>query len=182
MIEPRLRADVMKPSALGAAEVAIWHEMLAASPHLQRAFFTPAFATACERATGLAYVAVVIEGPTIRAFLPFQFRTAWHRRIRLAQRIGGGLSDNAGLVAWPDFRIAATLLLRLCGLASLNLNHMMDGRDCFGLDVNWSDMGYVTDLAGGPDAFFTDLLARNRDLCAIRSGDSGSSPSRTVRW
>lgn len=164
MIGPRLRADVMRPSALGAPEVAIWQEMLAASPYLQRAFFTPAFALACERATGLAYVAVVKEGSAIRGFLPFQFRTAWHRRIRLAQRIGGGLSDNAGLVAWPDFRIAATRLLRLCDLASLNLNHIMEGQDRFGLDVNWSDIGYVTDLAGGPDAYFTDLLTRNRDF------------------
>ncbi|HTI79806.1 MAG TPA: GNAT family N-acetyltransferase [Acetobacteraceae bacterium] len=164
MIAPDLRAEVIQLSALGAAEVAIWYEMLAASPHLQRAFFTPAFALACERTTGLAYVAVVTEGATIRAFLPFQFRTAWHRRIRLAQRIGGGLSDNAGLIAWPDFRITATRLLRLCGLAALNLNHIMDGQDRFGLDVNWSDIGYVTDLTGGPDAYFTDLLTRNRDF------------------
>lgn len=164
MIAPRLRAEVMQPSALGGAEVATWHEMVAASSHLQRAFFTHAFALACERTTGLAYVAVVHEGGTIRAFLPFQFRTAWHRRIRLAQRIGGGLSDNAGLIASPDFRIAAIPLLRLCRLASLNLNHIMEGQDRFGLDVRWSDIGYVTDLAGGPNAYFTDLAIRNRDF------------------
>lgn len=164
MNEPLLRAEVMKPSELGEGELSVWRAMLATSAHLQRAFFTPAFAIACERATGLAYVGILREGATVRAILPFQFRTAWHRRLRLAHRIGGELSDNAGLIAWPDVRIANTRLLRLCELASLNLNHIMEGQDRYGLDVNWSDIGYVTDLASGPDAYFADLSGRNRDF------------------
>lgn len=162
MIDPRLKAEVVRPSVLGAAEIAAWYQMVEASPHLQRAFFTPAFALACERATGLAYVGVLHEGASIRAFMPFQFRSPWHRRIRLAQRIGGGLSDNAGLIAWPNFRITNARLLRVCGLASLNMSHIMEGQDCFGLEAEWSDISYVTDLASGPDAYFADLLMRSR--------------------
>jgi CelD/BcsL family acetyltransferase involved in cellulose biosynthesis len=164
MIQPRLCAEVMRPSQLGTVEIAAWHGMMGASPHLQRAFLTPAFALACERATGLAYVGVLHEGATIRAFMPFQFRSVWHSRIRLAHRIGGGLSDNAGLIASPDFRITVAGLLRLCGLASLNLSHIMEDQDRFGLDADWSDISYVTHLGAGPDAYFTDLLARNRDF------------------
>jgi CelD/BcsL family acetyltransferase involved in cellulose biosynthesis len=160
--EPRLDVDVLRPSQLGASEIGAWREMVNASPHLQRAFLTPTFALACEQATGLAYVAILHEGATIRAFLPFQYRSCWHRQIRLAQRIGGSLSDNAGLIAWPDVRINTARLLRLCGVASLNLSHIMEGQDRYGLEVNWSDVGYVTDLSRGPDAYFAELLARNR--------------------
>lgn len=162
MHEASLRAEVMKPSELGEGELVAWREMLAASENLQRAFFDPAFALACESATGLAYVGILYEGATVRAILPFQFRSVWHRRIRLAHRIGGELSDNAGLIAWPDVRITNTGLLRLCRLASLNLSHIMEGQDQFGLDVDWSDISYVTNLSGGSDAYFADLLANNR--------------------
>lgn len=164
MTDARLRADVVRPSALDAEAVKVWARMQAASPLLQRAFFTRAFALASERATGRAFVAVLHADATIQAFLPFQFRSAWHRRIRLAERIGGELSDNAGIVAWPDFRIDAASLLRLCGLASLNLSHIMDGQHSFGLDAEWSEISYVTDLNNGPEGYFADLLARNRDF------------------
>jgi CelD/BcsL family acetyltransferase involved in cellulose biosynthesis len=138
--------------------------MLAQTPSLQRAFFTPAFALASERATDRAYVAVLHAGSTIRGFLPFQFKSVWHQRIRLAERIGGNLSDNAGLIAWPDFRIDSVSLLRLGGLASLHLSHIMEGQDQFGLDADWSQVSYVTDLKAGPDAYFAELFERDRRL------------------
>jgi len=164
MTEARFRADVIRPSQLDAEAIKTWHRMQVASPSLQRAFFTPAFALASERATGRAFVAVLHAGAAIQAFLPFQFRTAWHQRIRLAERIGGNLSDNAGIIAWPDFKTDAASLLRLCGLASLNLSHIMDGQDRFGLDAEWSEVSCVTDLSSGPNVYFAGLLARNRDF------------------
>jgi CelD/BcsL family acetyltransferase involved in cellulose biosynthesis len=159
-----MRAEVLPPSALGRSEIQLWHNILEASPHLQRAFFTPAFALACERAIGRAYVAVLHANGTVRGFLPFQFRSRWHQTIRMADRIGGNLSDNAGLVAWPDVRTDSSSLLRLCGLASLTLSHLMPDQGRFGLDAEWTDIGYVTDLSDGPDAYFAGLLARNKDF------------------
>ncbi len=50
-------------------------------------------------------MAVVHEGSNIQAFLPFQFHSAWHQRLRLAERIGGNLSDAAGVIGWPDLWI-----------------------------------------------------------------------------
>ena len=54
-----LRADVVRPSALGAVELATWQQIQARWPALQRAFLTPQFALACEQANGRAYVAVL---------------------------------------------------------------------------------------------------------------------------
>jgi CelD/BcsL family acetyltransferase involved in cellulose biosynthesis len=162
--DSRLRADVVPPSALSPSEIELWHRMLVQTPSLQRAFLTPAFALACERATARAHVAVLRAGATIHAFLPFQFKSAWHQRIRLAERIGGNMSDNAGLIACPDFRTDAQSLLRLGGLASLQLSHLMEGQDQFGLDAEWSQISYVTDLNAGPDAYFAALFERDRGL------------------
>jgi CelD/BcsL family acetyltransferase involved in cellulose biosynthesis len=164
MTDLGLRVEVMRPSALGAGEITLWHQMLQASPFLQRAFFSPAFALACDQVNKHAYVAVLHSGPTICGFLPFQFKSAWHQRVGLAERIGGDMSDNAGLIAWPDFSITAPRLLRLSKLASLSLSHIMIGQDRFGLTAEWSQLSYVADLSAGPDTYFAKLLARDRDL------------------
>src|SRR5271157_4020008 len=159
-----LRAEVVRPSTLGASERAQWQAMQAQSPSLQRAFLSPTFAQACERANGRAYVAVLRDAGAIRGFFPFQFRSVWHQNLRLGERIGGGLSDAAGLIATPDLRISAALLLRLAGLSSLSITHLMAGQELFGLDAEWSQVGHITDIRDGPDAYFTALLQRDRIL------------------
>jgi CelD/BcsL family acetyltransferase involved in cellulose biosynthesis len=162
--ESTLRADVMRPSALGVGEITLWHQMLASRCSLQRAFFTPTFAQACERATGRAYVAVLYDGGGVRGFLPFQFASTWHERLRLAERIGGALSDAAGLVAWPDVRISAAALLRLARLGSMVITHLMEDQELFDLDATWSDIGFVTDVEAGSDSFFAAMGERSRDF------------------
>jgi hypothetical protein len=130
---------------------------LAGSRSLQRAFFSPTFALACERAIGRTYVVVLHDDASIRGFLPFQFRSAWHERLRLAERIGGDLSDASGVIAWPDLRINSTLLMRLAGLASLFINHLMEDQGQFGIEATWSRVGYVTDVHTGPSAYFAAM-------------------------
>ncbi len=152
----------MRPSALGAAERARWQDIQAHSAWLGRAFLTPSFAEACERAYGRAYVAVLHRGGSIEGFLAFQFRSMWHERLRFAERIGGDMSDAAGLVAPPEFRITAHRLLRLAGLSSLIVSHLMPGQEQFGLDAAWSDSAYLTDLRAGDEAFYQNLLVRER--------------------
>jgi CelD/BcsL family acetyltransferase involved in cellulose biosynthesis len=159
-----LRADVLRPSSLGTGELVAWRQMQTQWPPLQRAFLTPRFALACEHAHGRAYVAVLHHGGAVRGFLPFQFRSAWHQRLRIAERIGGALCDAAGLVAVPGLRVSGSQLLRAMGLSSLQMSDLITGQEQLGLHADWSQSGYVTDLSGGPDAYFAALLARDRAL------------------
>lgn len=159
-----LRAEVVRPSELGATELATWRQLQARNESLQRAFLTPTFAQVSERANGRAYVAVLHHGGTPCGFFAFQFASVWHQRLRLAERIGGGLSDAAGVVASPDLRITSSLLLRLARLSSLSITHLVAGQEVFGLDAVWSRVGHITDLRDGPDAYFAALLQRDRIL------------------
>ncbi len=154
----------MRPSALGAEERAHWQLMQAQCAPLRRAFLSLTFAKACERANGRAFVAVLHRGGAICGFFPFQFRSLWHQRLRLAERVGGEMSDAAGLIAAPELRIDAASLLRLAGLSSATMTHLVAGQEQFGLDAIWSRVGHIVDIREGPDAYFAALLRRDRIL------------------
>jgi CelD/BcsL family acetyltransferase involved in cellulose biosynthesis len=164
VIEQGLRGVVLRPSELNSGEITLWQQMLAQSRSLQRAFFTHGFAHACERASGRAYVAVLHEGSNIRGFLPFQFRSAWHARLRLAERIGGNFSDAAGVIAWPGLKIDSAPLMRLAGLNTMFLTHLVEDQAQIGLDAEWSNMGYMTDIGAGPEPYFAAMAKTHRDL------------------
>jgi len=160
--EEALRADVLRPSALGAAELAAWRQMQMRSASLRRAFLSPTFAQACERAHGRAYVAVLHQGGGIRGFFPFQFRSAWHERLRLAERIGGDLSDAAGVIAGDDLRLSSASLMRLCDLGSLVITHLIENQMRFGLDAALWNVGHLIEIGRASNAYFTALTERNR--------------------
>lgn len=157
-----LRAEVKRPSGLDRTELAAWHGILAEVPALCRAFFTPAFALACERAHGRAFVAVLREGSEPVAFLAFQFAGRWQQRVGLAERIGGELSDNAGLVTRPGFVITPAELLRLAGLGVLFISHLDPSQATHGLVAAETRLGHVVDLAGGSAAFIGHLERTNK--------------------
>lgn len=159
-----LKAEVVRPSELGTAERAIWACMMATTPALQRAFFSVSFADACESAHQNAFVAVLHQNGAPVAFFPFQFRSVWHRRLGLAERIGGDLSDNAGLVAQPGFVVTPPELLRLASLSGLFVSHIAPGQEAFGLCFVTAELGHVIDLAQGSAAYFAKLSTGRKPL------------------
>ena len=74
------------------------------------------------------------------------------------------MSDAAGIVADPALRVSAGSLLRLAGLSSLAMSHLVPGQEEIGLDAMWLQAGYVTNLHQGSAAYFTALFARDRGL------------------
>ena len=157
-----LSCEVVSSQALGRPEVAAWADMMARFRPLQRAFLTPTFAAACHHAYGRAYVAVVHSAGKIRAFLPFQFRSKWHYKLRLAERIGGELCDNAGLIAEPGFRVEPGTLLALCGLGGLFITHLGAEQDAFGLAASTRGIGHRIDLSAGAAGYFAMLRTERK--------------------
>jgi CelD/BcsL family acetyltransferase involved in cellulose biosynthesis len=163
-LTPTLFGEIVRPSELGPDEIDTWRRMLAHSPSLRRAFFTPTFALACERAHGRAYIALLRDRSGIHAFLPFQFKNVWHQRIKLAEQIGGNMSDATGLITWPDLQIALSTAIRFARLGSMFVSHLVVGQERFGGNVDWSQVGYLTNLQDGAAAYFASLLERDRLL------------------
>jgi CelD/BcsL family acetyltransferase involved in cellulose biosynthesis len=158
-----LKADLLRPSTHGQAELTVWNAMMAATPHLQHGFFAPRFARACEKAHGRVLIGVLHEGGTIRAFFPFQFRMAWHRLVGLAERIGDNLNDHAGLVAWSGFIIAPATLLRQCRLASMFLTNLAEVQTAFEIEAEIGRIDHRIDLAVSA-AYFAELSRTRRSF------------------
>ncbi|WP_291299254.1 GNAT family N-acetyltransferase [Elioraea sp.] len=163
---PALAAEVKPPAALDPHERAAWADAQAATPHLRRAFFTAGFARACGEAWPSARVAVFRESGEIAAFFPFQFAGPWERRMGLAERIGGSMSDHAGVIARPGFRIAPDVLLWKAGIGAMFVDHLTEGQEAFGLSTEEARPGHVIDLAAGPAAYFAALGAANKGFLA----------------
>lgn len=157
-----ISAQVKRPSALDAAERAAWLALMQDQPMLRRAFFTPAFALACEQAHGRAFVTVLYDAGRPVGFLPFQFAGAWQQRVGLAQRIGGELSDNAGLVAGPGFATTPAALLRHSRLGGMFVTHLVAGQERFGLPADETRIGHEIDVSAGAEAFVGHLDRTNR--------------------
>jgi CelD/BcsL family acetyltransferase involved in cellulose biosynthesis len=159
-----ITATVKRPSALDATEREAWRGFLADSPSLQRAFFAHGFALAAERAGFPARVAVLSQHGAPAAFLPFQFAGGWQRRLGLAERIGGHLSDHAGLVAKRGFTISPPRLLEMAGIGGLFIDHLSEGQAEFGLAAETTRPGHVIDIANGAAAYFTALESGNKSF------------------
>jgi CelD/BcsL family acetyltransferase involved in cellulose biosynthesis len=157
-----LSAEVKRPSALDAAEHAAWLAFMVAQPPLRRAFFAPAFALAAERAHGRAFVAVLRRAGRPVGFFPFQFKGAWQQAVGLAERVGGELSDNAGLVAEPGLVLTPETLLRLAGLGAAFITHLMEGQEAYGLAAAQTRIGHLVEIEAGPEAAIARLEATNK--------------------
>lgn len=90
------------------------------------------------------------------AFFPFQ-RT----RLGVGRAIGLGLSDAQGLVHRPGFQWDTRELLRACGLAVWEFDHLVEGQKPFEVGARGSFPSPVIDVERGYEAYLTRLRARS---------------------
>ena len=158
----QVTSEILRPSALSTDMIDIWHGFMDQSRHLQRGFFSPEFAQACEEAYGDARVVVIYQDDAVVAFFPFQYQTGFPAKLGMAVRIGEGMNDNAGLIAAPGFTIEPGELLRLSGLSHLYLTHLMEDQKQLGLTAERYQTGRIIDLQPGRDTLYASLETDNR--------------------
>jgi CelD/BcsL family acetyltransferase involved in cellulose biosynthesis len=158
------RCVISSPSQLTSKELGRWSEIQGHSPHLHRAFFSPAFALACERAGFDTRIAVIRQGDRIEAIFPFQYRDRLNKLAGLAEQIGGHLSDSAGIIAEPGWRTSAAELVDLCGLGAVHINCLAQGQPDFGLESYEMVPNFIVDLSQGLESYFEELRSRNPDF------------------
>ncbi|MEU6659190.1 GNAT family N-acetyltransferase [Streptomyces sp. NPDC046821] len=149
-----------RPGELSAADRAAWTAMqskahLHGMAELANPFLSPEFTLAMGRCRRGVRIAVVREDGEPAAFFPFQ-RTV----TGVGRAVGLGVSDSQGLMHGPGFAWDARELLRACGLAVWEFDHLAGGQQPFAAGASGSFPSPVMDVDEGYEAYLRELRRR----------------------
>lgn len=150
-----------RPGELSAADRAAWTALqskahLNGSPELANPFLSPEFTLAVGRTRRGVRIAVVREDGEPAAFFPFQ-RTA----TGVGRAVGLGVSDCQGLVHRPGFTWEPHELLRACGLALWEFDHLVGGQAPFEAGASGTFPSPVMDVDQGYETYLRQLRAQS---------------------
>ena len=90
-----LRVEIVRAETLDAADIALWHAMIAGNPELASPYFHPQFTRIAARVSPHAAVAVFRRGNRTIGFFPHQ------RRGSSIQPLAAPMNDYHGVIALP---------------------------------------------------------------------------------
>ncbi|MCD2196096.1 GNAT family N-acetyltransferase [Actinomycetospora endophytica] len=158
-----MKVTTIRPEELGPAEIARWHGFQRAVPGLDNPFLSPEFTVAMGEESPAARVAVLTEGDDVVGFFPFE-----RRRWGVGVPIGAHVNDCQGLVHAPGMGWDAAEVLRACGLAIWEFDHLVDPQPGFDPHLEGRWPAPIIDLSGGIEDYETLLRSRSsrftRDL------------------
>jgi CelD/BcsL family acetyltransferase involved in cellulose biosynthesis len=128
-----MQGRVIPASELSAKEIEIWDGLCRKNPHLESPFLTPHYTRALAAVAPHVFVCVLIRAGDPVGFLPFQFRTRFHRLLRAAGMPGQDMTDYFGLIAEPGIGIDERELLKLADLHMLTFSHLDETQLAYGL-------------------------------------------------
>lgn len=126
-------ASVKAAVDLSPDEIAAWEKFSTTQPQNASPFLSVHFARAIAAAGADARVCIVRDDGDISAFFPFLYPSAWHRRCKVAERVGGELTDSFGIVAASGFRTTPQQLLKLAGINYISFSHLEEPQLQYGL-------------------------------------------------
>lgn len=142
-------------SQLTPDEISVWEAFCRADARHASPFLSPHFSRAIAESGADARVCIIRDGGHIAAFFPYLYASAWSRRFRIAERIGGEMADSFGLIAAPHVKTSPRELLRLARINYLNFSHLEEPQLRYGLTAEKPRIGLRTRL----DASTTPALA-----------------------
>lgn len=143
-----MNIDLIRPQELTDDLLAKWTRFQESNPSLESPYFRPEFTQAVAQVRSDVEVAVLREGGQIAGFFPFQRGT-----LKLAKPVGGKLSDYHGVIGASDLEFDVPQLLRACGLAAWDFDHVLASQQ--GFQPYWRATGKspALDLSAGFSAY-----------------------------
>ncbi|GII03964.1 GNAT family N-acetyltransferase [Planobispora takensis] len=115
-----MRVSIVHPRDLGAAEIGRWRELQTATPAFDSPFLSPEFTVTVGSLRDHVRVAIMHDGPDMVGFLPFE-----RHPLGIGQPVAAGLTDAQGMVYAKDLEFDPQQLLKDCGLAVLEFDHLV---------------------------------------------------------
>jgi CelD/BcsL family acetyltransferase involved in cellulose biosynthesis len=152
----------MSPGELGAVEVACWRELQGSDATLANPFLCPEFTMAVGRLRHDARVAVLQEGQQVVGFFPYE-----RRAFGVGKPIGAGLSDCQGLIHAPGLDLDPPALLRSCGLAVWEFDHLLACQAPFAPYHASLEPSPIMDLSEGYAVYLEERLRATKTFQSV---------------
>ncbi|MGV9380135.1 GNAT family N-acetyltransferase [Nonomuraea sp. NPDC003707] len=146
-----MRVTLALPRELGQSEVSRWRELQEADPALDSPFLSPEFTIAVGELRNVVRVAVLYDGPDIVGFFPFE-----RHPLGIGKPVAAGLTDAQGMVRAKELPIDPRRLLKECGLAVYEFDHLVSGQPLLN-ERHERHPSPIIDLRGGYE-HYTDIL------------------------
>ncbi|MEW9551297.1 GNAT family N-acetyltransferase [Nonomuraea sp. NPDC050783] len=104
-----------------------WRALQDADPVFDNPFLSPEFTITVGGLRDQVRVAVLYDGPEIVGFFPFE-----RHPLGIGKPVAAGLTDAQGLVHAKDLEIDARRLIKDCGLAVYEFDHLVSGQPLMG--------------------------------------------------
>ncbi|MEZ7125888.1 GNAT family N-acetyltransferase [Nonomuraea sp. AD125B] len=118
-----MRVTLALPRELGPSEVSRWRALQESDPVYDNPFLSPEFTITVGELREVVQVAVLHDGPDIVGFFPFE-----RHPLGIGKPVAAGLTDAQGLVCAKDLEIDAQRLIKDCGLAVYEFDHLVAGQ------------------------------------------------------
>ncbi|HEX4817443.1 MAG TPA: GNAT family N-acetyltransferase [Nonomuraea sp.] len=122
-----MRVTVALPRELGHTELSRWRALQEASPAFDNPFLSPEFTITVGELRDVVRVAVIHDGADAVGFFPFE-----RHPLGIGKPVAAGLTDAQGLVHAKDVEIDARWLIKECGLAVYEFDHLVSGQPLLG--------------------------------------------------
>jgi CelD/BcsL family acetyltransferase involved in cellulose biosynthesis len=158
---PALTFAVMAPEELTAGQLYAWSRLQESDPALSSPYFRPEFTLDVAAVRADVAVAIFEQQGEAVGFFPFQ-RGRW----RIGRPVGWPLSDFQGVVAGAEVTWNVPALMRACGLAAWDFDHLITSQQAFA-EHHWArhDSPYL-DLSRGFDAYYEERRRAGSDRLA----------------
>ncbi|MER5623878.1 GNAT family N-acetyltransferase [Streptosporangium sp. NPDC002544] len=118
-----MRVSIVQPRDLGPVDIDRWRTLQGADAAFDSPFLSPEFTVTVGALQERVRVAVLHEGQDVVGFFPFE-----RHPMGIGMPVAAGLTDAQGLVHAKDVEIDAQRLIRACGLAVYEFDHLIAGQ------------------------------------------------------
>ncbi|MCK2212519.1 GNAT family N-acetyltransferase [Actinomadura sp. ATCC 31491] len=146
-----------------------WRALQESDPAFDNPFLSPEFTLTVGELRDLVQVAVLYDGPEIVGFFPFE-----RHPMGIGKPVAAGLTDAQGLVHVKDLEIDARRLIKDCGLAVYEFDHLVSGQPLMGprserfpspiIDLRDGYERYTAFLKDNSGKTYKSTLAKSRKL------------------
>ncbi|WP_219469279.1 GNAT family N-acetyltransferase [Nonomuraea rhizosphaerae] len=186
-----MRVTLAHPRELGASELSRWRALQEGHASFDNPFLSPEFTVTVGELRDMVRVAILYDGSDIVGFFPFE-----RHPMGIGKPVAAGLTDAQGLVHAKDLELDPRWLLRQCGLAVYEFDHLVSSQP-LAAERHERYPSPIIDLREGHD-HYTDYLRQHsgktykstlakarklqRDIGAIRHeyATADEAPLRTL--